>query len=142
MNYYTGKDNKIFGFEDDCEQTQIAAFIEKYELKSVTEQEALLLLQKQKTTEDAIEEVKQEVQRRLDLFAQTRNYNNILSACSYSCSTIDKFKKEAECCIKLRDETWEKCTELLEQVQNKQIKMPTMKQVLEVLPKLEWPETL
>lgn len=56
------------------------------------------------------------VQSRLDSFAQERGYTNILSACSYANSTIDKYRQEAARCIALRDATWEATFRLLDEV--------------------------
>lgn len=56
-------------------------------------------------------EVKQEitsaVQDRLDTFARTRGYDNIVSACSYATSTHPKYGPEGRYCVQSREDTWD-----------------------------------
>lgn len=59
-----------------------------------------------------------EVQNRLDEFAKTRNYDNILSACTYATSTIQKFQVEGQYCVEIRDTTWNKLYEILLEIEN------------------------
>ena len=79
------------------------------------------------------------IQKRLNDFAKTRNYDNILSACSYVTSTIPKFAAEAQYCVEVRDLTWNKCYEILAQVQTGARPMPTFEEVEAELPVLVWP---
>ncbi|HPS76516.1 MAG TPA: hypothetical protein PLS53_00010 [Thermoanaerobaculaceae bacterium] len=46
------------------------------------------------------------VQARLDLFAQSWGYDNILSLCSYATSKVPRFATEAQIGIDFRDQTW------------------------------------
>jgi hypothetical protein len=55
-------------------------------------------------------------QQRLDTFAQSRDYANILSACTYATSTVEKFRLEGEYCVQLRDQTWSKLYQMLDEV--------------------------
>ena len=57
------------------------------------------------------------VQRSLDTFAKTRNYDSIMSACTYATSKVAKFAAEGQRCVDLRDETWAALYGILEQVQ-------------------------
>jgi hypothetical protein len=57
------------------------------------------------------------IQQRLDDFARTRNYDSILSACTYAASTVAKFKKEGQACVNLRDATWAAAYNILAEVQ-------------------------
>lgn len=63
------------------------------------------------------QQILKEVQTTLDMFARNRGYDNILSCCSYSSSTNEKFRQEAEYCIKLRDYVWIKTEEKLNELQ-------------------------
>lgn len=79
------------------------------------------------------------IQSRLDAFAQTRNYDGILSACTYASSTVTKFKAEGQYCVDARDNTWATCYTILAQVEAGTIPMPTLDEVLAQLPVLTWP---
>lgn len=80
------------------------------------------------------------VQSRLDAFARSRNYDNILSACTYATSSITKFKSEGQCCVKSRDDTWVKLFEILAQIDKGDRPLPESYADIESeLPVLEWP---
>lgn len=80
------------------------------------------------------------VQKRLDDFARTRQYDSILSACSYSTSKNAKFGAEGQCCVDARDTHWAKCYEIMSAVQAGTRPMPTVEEVLAEMPALMWPE--
>lgn len=81
------------------------------------------------------------IQQRLDTFAQTRNYDSILSACTYATSTVAKFKTEGQACVNLRDATWAAAYAILAAVQAGKRPMPTSLADIEAdLPALEWPQ--
>lgn len=84
--------------------------------------------------------VVQAVQSRLDVFARTRNYDGILSACTYATSTVAKFKAEGQCCVNARDAHWNACYSILADVQAGVRAMPTVDQVLSEMPPLAWPQ--
>lgn len=93
------------------------------------------------TAEELIEEVTASVQKRLDDFASTRNYDGILSACTYAYSTNDIFRPEGQYCVEARDETWAKCYQILTEVQIGVRQMPNSYAEIESeLPTLSWPE--
>ena len=79
------------------------------------------------------------IQKRLDDFAKTRNYDNILSACTYATSTVPKFQAEAQYCVDARDATWNTCYEILAEVQAQTRPMPTFEEIEAELPVLAWP---
>ena len=62
-------------------------------------------------------QIVQATQTRLDAFAQGRNYDGILSACSYATSTVPKFQAEGQYCVQARDATWAALYAILAQVQ-------------------------
>ena len=92
-----------------------------------------------KTKEQIIEEYQAAVQKRLDEFAQTRNYNGILSACTYATSLVARFKAEGQYCVNVRDTTWSKCYEILDAVNSNSRPLPTLEQLMSELPILSWP---
>lgn len=80
------------------------------------------------------------IQKRLDDFARTRNYDGILSACTYATSTVVKFKAEGQACVNLRDATWSAAYDILAKVQASTRPMPTSIADIETeLPALVWP---
>lgn len=84
--------------------------------------------------------VVQATQARLDEFAKTRNYDGILSACTYATSTIPKFAMEGQAAVNLRDSTWATLYSLMEEVQAGTRVLPsTVEDVLLLLPELVWP---
>ena len=79
------------------------------------------------------------VQKRLDDFARTRGYDNILSATTYATSTNPKFAVEGQYAVAARDATWAKCYEVLAAVEAGSRPMPTLDELLAELPTLTWP---
>lgn len=79
-------------------------------------------------------------QLRLDEFAQTRNYDGILSACTYATSTVTKFQAEGQACVEARDATWATLYGLLAEVQAGTRPVPSSYADIEpLLPALVWP---
>jgi hypothetical protein len=76
---------------------------------------------------------------RLDGFAQTRNYDLILSACTYASSAIPRFANEGQLCVNLRDATWGKLYQIMQDVEAGLRPMPTgFADVEAELPELSW----
>ena len=81
-----------------------------------------------------------QAQNRLDQFAQTRGYDNILSACTYATSPTAKFSSEGQYCVVQRDATWAKLLEILADVETGIRPLPDNYQEIEPeLPLLVWP---
>lgn len=91
------------------------------------------------TPEQTIEQYTAGVQRHLDDFARTRNYDNIMSAATYATSTVPKFAAEGQYAVEARDATWAKCYEILAAVEAGSRPMPTLDELLAELPVLTWP---
>lgn len=79
------------------------------------------------------------VQARLDDFAKTRNYDSMLSACTYATSTVPRFAQEAAYCVDMRDATWSTCYGIVAAVKAGNRPMPTWAQIESELPALSWP---
>lgn len=79
------------------------------------------------------------IQKHLDTFARTRNYDDILSAATYATSQVPKFKAEGQYAVEARDATWAKCYEILAAVEAGSRPMPTLDELLAELPVLTWP---
>lgn len=91
----------------------------------------------------APEQIKQEItdatSQRLNTFAQTRNYDSILSACTYATSQILQFAKEGQYCVNMRDATWAKLYQIMQEVEAGIRPMPTGYADIEAeLPILDW----
>lgn len=82
----------------------------------------------------------QATQDKLDNFAQTRNYDGILSAATYATSTIPKFQAEGQYAVFARDLTWAKLYEILAEVEAGTRPVPTgFVDIEPSLPTLNWP---
>lgn len=79
------------------------------------------------------------VQSKLDEFARSRGYDDVLSACTYAASAVPKFKAEGAYAVQARDAHWGTCYQILADVQAGRRALPTVQQVLAELPPLVWP---
>jgi len=85
-------------------------------------------------------EIVVEVQNRLDTFARTREYDSMLSACTYANSSVAKFKLEGQYCVDARDATWSRLYAILAEVQAGTRPMPSgFADIESALPVLAWP---
>ena len=107
----------------------------------VYELEPEVIRANQQSASEALQQsVVASTQDRLDSFARTRNYDNILSACTYATSNVPKFAAEGQVAVNLRDATWAALYQILEEVQVGQREAPTgFSDIEPFLPPLEWP---
>lgn len=97
--------------------------------------------EEEKLSEDVLtkEEIIKNVQVYLDTAAQVREYDNMLSLCTYATSTVEKFRIEGQCGVEFRDVVWTKTYELLGKIEDGTLPMPeTYQQFLEQLPEIVW----
>lgn len=82
------------------------------------------------------------IQKKLDEFAQTRNYDGILSACSYATSSDPQFALEGQYCVTLRDETWRMGYNIIDKVKAGEMEIPTYDELYAMLPvsSAKWPD--
>ena len=78
------------------------------------------------------------VQIHLDSVARQRNYDGILSACTYATSTNPTFAAEGQACVNWRDACWTKCYEVMAEVQAGNRGIPTTEELLSELPTSPW----
>ena len=92
------------------------------------------------TRRRAITALTTQIQKRLDDFAKTRNYDGILSACTYATSTVPKFAAEGQYCVQVRDATWAAGYALMDEVLAGTRPVPSSIADIESdLPVLAWP---
>lgn len=92
------------------------------------------------SSEQIISQYTDGVQKHLDDFARTRNYDGILSAATYATSQIPKFQAEGQYAVIARDNTWAAAYQLLAEVEAGTRPMPTLEEVIAALPELVWPQ--
>lgn len=86
------------------------------------------------------EQIVTEVQNRLDTFAQSRQYDSIVSACSYATSTHAKYGAEGRYCVTAREQTWDALFAIEAEVLAGTRPMPqNYDEIKAELPALVWP---
>ncbi len=81
-----------------------------------------------------------DTQQRLDDFARTRNYDGILSACTYAASAVPKFAAEGQYAVQARDATWAALYAVMADVLAGNRPAPTgFADIEDDLPELVWP---
>lgn len=80
-----------------------------------------------------------QTQRRLDTFAQTRKYDNILTLCSYASSTNPAFAAEGQYGVHARDITWAKLSEILAEIEAATRQVTSWADIEAEMPLLAWP---
>ena len=100
----------------------------------------MIKLDPAKAKQAAFEKYVAEIQKRLDDFARTRNYDGILSAATYATSAAAKFKTEGQYAVEARDLTWAKGYEILAAVEAGTRPLPTLDELAAELPALVWPQ--
>jgi len=79
-----------------------------------------------------------ELERRLDEFARTREYKNIESAISYAVSSVPSFAAEGKRALHLRDTTWLQAIKIYDDVVAGRRPAPTFAELVAELPALTW----
>ena len=146
LTQYTVEDAPVLTVKGHWEQTWVVLprFTEYTDdqdvVHTVAEQEAAAIAADAAAkTQAFVVLVTTTTQARLDDFAKTRNYDGILSACTYASSSVLKFKTEGQYCVDSRDATWATLYTIMGQVQAGQRPMPTPEEILSELPVLTWP---
>ena len=79
------------------------------------------------------------VQKHMDEKAKERNYDSILSLCTYATSTAAKVSDEGQAGVSWRDEVWAKGYAILADVESGARAIPTVDELLAELPNFVWP---
>jgi hypothetical protein len=78
------------------------------------------------------------VQDHLDKTAQSRGYDNTYTCLSYLSSTDDIWRRESNAFNAWRDRVWRKCHEVLNMVLSGVKPVPTVAELIEQLPVIDW----
>lgn len=80
------------------------------------------------------------VSKNLDIFAQTRDYDSIIAACTYTTSSVQKFAEDGAYCVQVRDATWAKVYEIFSQIDSGERQLPSgYDEIKNELPVMQWP---
>ncbi len=80
------------------------------------------------------------VQQHLDAKARERNYDGIMSLCTYATSSDPTFAAEGQAGVDWRDAVWAECYRILGEVEAGTRTIPTEDELLADLPGFTWPE--
>ena len=93
----------------------------------------------QPTQEEVIKSFTNTVQKHLDDTARQRNYDGILSLCTYATSTNATFAKEGQAGVAWRDSVWVKYYQIVDEVKNgTRATAPTVEELIAELPVFTW----
>ena len=110
-------------------------WVQVWDIVPLTNEEKLNILR------DIEDDIVSRTQYRLDQFARTRNYDSILSACTYATDPNIKFQIEGQYCVEARSATWIKLYEILAEVLEGKRPVPSGYAEIEPeLPELIWPD--
>ena len=82
------------------------------------------------------------VQKHMDKTAKERNFDDILSLCTYATSAKPKFKAEGQAGVEWRDDVWLYCYAELDKVLAGERGTPTTQELIDELPAFTWPEAV
>lgn len=88
--------------------------------------------------EEIIKEYENAVQSHIDHTANEKGYDSSYTCLSYLNSKDEKWRTEANIFLDWRDSVWLKTHEILNDFKDGKIEQPTIAQVIEQLPKIEW----
>ena len=135
LAYKSGWDieNNFISIED-TQQSDINGWTYRKDLCPMKTEE-----EKQKEfAEQRFKDIQTAVQAVLNGKAKEKNYDDGFAVASYALSTNDTFRSDAAKFIAWRDAVWARCYQILDAYKAGEIEMPSVENVLAVLPELEW----
>lgn len=79
------------------------------------------------------------VKDRLDDFAYTRGYDDIVSVCTYANSTVEQYAIEAHRCVELRSQMWVVLQQIINDIDAEVLPAPdNIQELLPLFPELTW----
>ena len=106
--------------------------VETYEIPDPTPEE--IAAQQAAEQERIKNELTAAVQAHLDAKAKEKNYDDILSLCTYATSTDPVFSAEGQAGVEWRDAVWAKCYQVLDAVLAGTRPVPTKEELIAELP--------
>jgi len=91
------------------------------------------------TEAEIIASLTKAVQGHLDSTARTRNYDGILSLCSYATSLDPVFHAEGQAGVEWRDAVWRMAYVIMAEVKAGTRPVPTPGELIDALPEMLWP---
>ena len=108
------------------------SYMEEYEIPDPTPEE--IAAQQAAEQERIKNELTAAVQAHLDAKAKEKNYDDILSLCTYATSTDPVFSAEGQAGVEWRDAVWAKCYQVLGDVLAGTRPVPTKEELITELP--------
>lgn len=102
------------------------------------EEEAEFLAEQEANAIPKVADYTAAVQSHLDKAAQAKNYDSIVSACSYA-GAGNPFQAEGQAFVTWRGDVWAKCYQIMADVQNGLRTAPTIEGLISELPALVTP---
>ena len=134
LAYKSGWDLNNYIAISDTQQSDINGWTYRKDVCPMKTEEQI----QQEFAERRFKDIQNAVQNLLDSKAREKNYDNGFAIASYALSTNDIFRSEAARFIAWRDAVWGKCYQILDAYKAGEIEMPSVENVIAVLPELEW----
>ena len=144
MNYYHPQTlehirNPLPGVADWAGSTELAPPAYDPQIESCRFIDGVWLVEVNAPPAPTIKEYQDAVQAMLDGKAREKNYDGILSLCSYVTSTNPTLAAEAAAGVAGRDAAWSTCYQALADVQNNLRPAPPVAELLAEIPAIVWP---
>ena len=89
--------------------------------------------------QQTIQTLGQAVKAHLDATVQARDYDSIISACTYATSSVARYRDDGLACVNWRDAVWLEVYMIMAQVEAGTRPIPTVEALFAELPELVWP---